>query len=143
MKFRFFIDSNREEEVIIYAHEKTKLIDDIKNLVAENNFELFGFNNREAVKLNLADIYCFVTENNKIYALCENEKFQLKGRLYQLEENLPENFIKINQSCIANMKKIKKFDATFAGTLVVVFKNGYQDFVSRRNVKKVKERLGL
>ncbi len=143
MKCRVFIDKTRDEEVIIYSHEKTKLVEDIENLVSESSFELFGFIEKEAVKINPADVYCFVAENNKIYALCEKEKFQLKQRLYQLEENLSENFIKINQSCIANIKKIKKFDTSFTGTLTVNFKNGYTDFVSRRNVKKVKERLGL
>lgn len=143
MKFRFFIDKSRDEEVIVYAHEKTKLVEDIENLVTENNFDLIGYVDREAVKLDLADVYCFTVENNKIYALCEQEKFLIKNRLYQLEEKLTENFIKINQSCIANVRKIRKFDASFSGTLTVIFKNGYKDFVSRRNVKNVKERLGL
>lgn len=143
MKFRFFIDKSREEEVIVYAHEKTKLVEGIEKLVTENNFELIGYADREAVKLDLADVYCFTVENNKIYAVCENEKYLLKLRLYQIEEKLSENFIKINQSCIANIRKIRKFDASFSGTLTVIFKNGYKDFVSRRNVKNVKERLGL
>lgn len=143
MKFRFFIDKERDEEVIVYAHKKIKLIEDIENLVAENSFELMGFLEREAVKLDLADVYCFISENNKIYAVCEQGKYLLRLRLYQLEENLSENFIKINQSCIANIRKMKKFDASFTGTLTVIFKNGYKDYVSRRNVKRVKERLGL
>lgn len=143
MRFRFFADKEREEEVIVYAHEKTKLIEDIEKLVNENGFELIGYTDREAVKLDLADVYCFTVENNRIYAVCEHEKYLLKARLYQLEEKLPENFIRINQSCIANIRKIRKFDASFSGTLTVVFRNGYKDFVSRRNVKKVKERLGL
>ncbi len=143
MKFRFLIDKNREEEVMVYAHEKTKLVEDIENIVKENNFELIGYADREAVKLDLAEVYCFTVENNKVYAVCENEKYLLKSRLYQVEENLSENFIKINQSCIANVRKIRKFDASFSGTLTVIFKNGYKDFVSRRNIKNVKERLGL
>lgn len=143
MKFRLIIDKSRDEEVIVYANEKKKLIDEIEKLVCENNFELTGFIDREAVKLNLAEVYCFISENNKVFAVCEKEKFLIKYRLYQLEEKLPENFVKINQSCIADIKKIKKFDASFTGVLKVIFKNGYTDFVSRRNVKKVKERLGL
>ena len=143
MKFRLIIDENRDEEVIVYSHEKTKLIEDIENLISENNFELTGFIDREAVKFNLAEVFCFISENNKVFAVCENEKFRLRERLYQLEEKLPENFVKINQSCIANVKKIKKFDTSFTGMLKVIFKNGYTDYVSRRNVKNIKERLGL
>ncbi len=143
MKFRLIIDKNRDEEVFVYAHEKTKLIEDIENLVSENGFELMGFIDREAVKLNLAEVYCFISENNKVFAVCEKERFMLRYRLYQLEEKLPPNFVKINQSSIADIKKIKRFDTSFTGVLKVVFKNGYTDYVSRRNMKKVKERLGL
>ena len=78
-----------------------------------------------------------------MYALTENEKFKIKSRLYQLEEKLDNNFVKINQSCIANIKKIDRFKATVGGSLTVVFENGYVDFVSRRKLKNVKERLGL
>lgn len=143
MKFKIFIDKNHEEEVIIYAHEKSDLIKEIEELVCENNFDIIGFSDKEGVKLNLNEIYCFIVESNKIYALCEQKKFLVKTRLYKLEENLTENFVKINQSCIANIRKIKKFDASISGTLTVTFKNNYIDYVSRRNVKKVKERLGI
>ena len=61
--------------------------------------------------------------------------------MVELEESLPDNFLKINKSCIANIDKIKSFDATITGTLAVNFKNGYRDYVSRRRMKSVKERL--
>lgn len=143
MKLQIVIDPNRDEEIIICAHEKTPLICEIEELVKNNSVDLIGYTENETVKLNLSDIYCFITENNKVYALTENEKYRLKSRLYQIEENLNDNFIKINQSCIANIKKIDKFKATVGGSLTAIFKNGYVDFVSRRNLKNVKERLGL
>lgn len=143
MKFRIFIDKEHEEEILIYAHEKTKLIKNIEQLVYDAAFDLIGYKDREAVRLNTNDVFCFMVEDNKIYALTENEKLQLKYRLYQLEEKLSENFVKINQSCIANISKIDRFDALFTGTLVVKFKNGHTDYVSRRQLKNVKERFGF
>lgn len=143
MKCKIFIDKECEEEVLIYAHEKTKLVQAIENLVAEEEFELIGYKEKEAVRLNLSDISCFSVEDNKIYAFTEREKLFVKCRLYKLEESLPPCFVKINQSCIANIKKIDRFDASFTGSLTVRFKNGITDYVSRRNVKTVKERLGI
>lgn len=143
MDCKVVIDKERKEEVVIYAHEKTKLVEQIESLVLEDPIELIGYKDREAVKLELSEVSCFIVEDNKIYAVCDSDKFIVKSRLYKLEEVLTENFVKINQSCIANIKKIKKFDASFSGSLLVVFQNGYTDYVSRRRLKNIKERFGL
>jgi len=114
----------------------------IEKLVSDNT-ELIGYNGKTAVRINLCEVYCFVTERNKVYAVTEKEKLLMKLRLYQLEEIADENFVKINQSCIANIRMKGRFDASVSGTMRVVFKNGYTDYVSRRQMKTVKERLGL
>ena len=143
MKLRIVIDPNRDEEIVINAREKSHLVCEIEELVKNYSVDLIGYTENETIKLDLNDVYCFYTEDNKVFALMENEKYRLKSRLYQIEENLSDNFVKINQSCIANIKKIDRFKVTVGGSLTVVFKNGYVDFVSRRNLKNVKERLGL
>ena len=142
MNIRIIIDKNREEEILIYAHEKNGLISEIERLVYESTTELIGYKDNEAKKLNLLNVNCFISENNRVFAVTD-EKLQVKLRLYQIEEKLDENFIKINQSCIANIRQIEKVEATFSGSLTVVFKNGYRDYISRRNLKSVKERLGV
>ena len=143
MKCKTVVDPNREEEVIVYVHQRSKLSDDIEEYVTGYSSELIGYLDKSAVKLNQQDIFCIVVENNKIFALTENEKFRLKQRLYTLEEILNKDFVKINQSCIVNIKKIKKFDASFSGALSLTLKNGYKDYVSRRQLKFVKERIGV
>ena len=143
MRCRIFIDKEHEEEILIYTHEKTPLVNRIEKLVSDDSFELIGYKDREAVRLDTAAVICFVAEDNKVFAMTESEKFSLRLRLYQIEENLSDNFVRINQSCIANINKIDRFDASISGTLMVRFKNGYRDFVSRRQVKNIKERFGL
>jgi len=143
MKFNLFIDKKRDEEVLVYAHESSKLTEYIRELCETDGIELIGTKDKESEKLDINDINCFISEENKVYALTSRDRFQIKYRLYQLEEQLPESFVKINQSCIANIKMILRFDASIAGALKVRFKNGYSDYVSRRNLKSVKERLGL
>ena len=143
MKFTVIITNERDEEVVIYAREKTKLIEDIENLIRDNAFELIGYSGYEAVNLRTDEVVCFLVEEGKVYAITDKDRFRLKSRLYQLEETLPENFVKINQSCIANIKKIERFNTSVSGTLLIKFKNGYKDYVSRRQMKAVKERFGL
>ena len=143
MKCTLIITDEHEEEVVIYARERTKLTNDIEVLVCGSVPELIGYKENEVVKLNSDLISCFTVEGSKVYAQTDNEKLQIKLRLYQLEEILPDTFVKINQSCIANIRKIERFDTSVSGTLLIKFKNGYKDYVSRRQMKAVKERFGL
>lgn len=143
MKIKLFIDKEHEEEIIIYAKEKSKLVSQIEELVINNSTQILGFDDKEAVYLNINDVFCFFVEDNKIFALTQNAQYTLKCRLYSLTETLPNNFVKINQSSIININKIKSFNTKISGTLIVNLKNGYTDYVSRRNLKNVKERLGL
>ncbi len=144
MKCTVVIDTNREEEICIFAHKRTSLIEEIEQLAAADGISLIGYDeDKIAVPLKPSEIYCFTVQGNKMIADTENGTFAVRSRLYQLEDTLPHNFVKINQSCIANIRKIQRFDATLGGTLRVVFQNGYTDYVSRRQLKHVKERLGL
>jgi DNA-binding LytR/AlgR family response regulator len=143
MKCTLIITDEHQEEVVIYARERTKLTDDIEALVIGSVPELIGYKENQTVKLSSDSVYCFTVEDNKVYALTDSEKLQIKLRLYQLEEILPDTFVKINQSCIANIRKIERFDTSISGTLLIKFKNGYKDYVSRRQMKAVKERFGL
>ena len=129
--------------LVFKARNGQELIEQIKSLVNESLSQINGFKEKEIFPLSLSEIYCFTVERNKVFALTQNDKFVIRERLYEIEKNLSHDFIKINKSCIANITKIERFDASISGTLMVKFKNGYTDYVSRRSVKTVKERLGL
>ena len=143
MKCTLIITDKHEEEVVVYARERTKLVDDIERLIKDSAFELIGYSGDEAVNFSADEISCFTVEDGRVYALTDSEKLRLKCRLYQLEDTLSKDFVKINQSCIANIRKIARVDTSISGTLLIKFKNGYKDYVSRRQMKAVKERFGL
>lgn len=143
MKCTIFIDKEKNEEVLIYAHEKTSLIERIEKLALSSDIEIIGYTDQIITKLIPTDICCFIVENNKIFALTMYEKFQIKQRLYEIETILDDNFVKINQSCIVNIEKIERFNASVAGSLMVTLKNNYKDYISRRQLKIVKERIGF
>lgn len=143
MKYSLIIDKARDEEITIICHEKTKLIEKIEGLVMTDQIEITGVENDNIVLINLDDVCCFISRNNNVYAMINEHEYKIKKRLYQIEEMQIVNFIKINQSCIANIDNIERFKASFNGALEVIFKNGYKDYISRREIKNVKERLGL
>lgn len=143
MRCEIIIDPVAEERVVIHTRQESELTRAICRLVEERTTRLVGYRGGEIVPLTPAQIVCVTVEGDRVYALCEGEKLQLRQRLYVLEEMLGDGFVKINQSCLANVSKVARFDASVSGNLKVRFQNGYTDYVSRRQVKRVKERFGI
>ena len=143
MKCEVVIDKCEPKRVVIYTDKRSALTETIERLCADDDLSLVGYKDKESVLLDIAKVNCFMVEAEKVFALTNDGRYQLKCRLYQIEDMLSDNFIKINQSCIANIKMIKRFDASISGQLTVYFQNGYRDYVSRRNIKAVKQKFGL
>ncbi|MBQ2735784.1 MAG: LytTR family transcriptional regulator [Clostridia bacterium] len=143
MKCTIVMDKSREEEVVIYLQKPSDLPARIEALLEEGRRELIGYGDKTIVKLDVREVVCFTVEDGRVYAVTAEEKLQLRRRLYELEEMLDADFLKINQSCIANVRKIQRFDVSLGGSLLVIFQNGYRDYVSRRRLKTVKERIGF
>lgn len=83
-------------------------------------------------------------EDDDVYARTENETFRLKNRLYEIESRLdPTSFVRISRSEIINLDQAESFDLSLMGTIEIRMKDGHRSYVARRNVKKLKEVLGV
>ncbi|EEQ78749.1 LytTr DNA-binding domain protein [Staphylococcus warneri L37603] len=71
--------------------------------------------------------------------------FNTKYRLYELEEQLPNTFIRISKSEIVNQHAIIKLQLEANGLIRMYLKNLDDDYTysSRRYLKSIKERLSL
>jgi DNA-binding LytR/AlgR family response regulator len=144
MKYTLHIDPDREEEVIIYARERTSEVDALLGYIDRMDTELLGYGDGgQILPLRPGEVCCFTVEEGRVYALTDKERLAVRLPLYALEESLGKSFVRINQSCLGNIRKISRFDASIGGSLMVTFENGYRDYVSRRQLKTVKERMGI
>ncbi len=146
MKFTLFIDKDREEEVCVYAHEESPTTKKLEEIAKGNDTglrELVGYRNDGIIIFDIDSVYCFYLEDGKLYAMLATDRVHVKKRLYEIEELLPEGFVKINQSAIANISKIERFGVSIGASMTVIYKNGHRDYISRRQLKHVKERIGI
>ena len=146
MKFYLKIDPDAEESVSVVCGRVSETVKRIEALCGEAEaFDgvLYGVDGDEVVPLELSEVICFFTKNNKVYAFVGTREYAVRYRIKQIMECVDDRFVKINQGCIANVRQIQKFVVSFGGALKVVFKNGYTDYVSRRETANLKRRLGL
>ena len=142
MKFKLIIDKEKDEEVVITAHQRTALIDEIEALISKHTDRIPGYTEDDIKMLSVAEIECIPVLDGKTYAIdSKNRRYRLKQRLYELESTLPSTFIRINKSTLANESALDRFTVTYAGSVDAVFKCGYAEYVSRRCFAQIKRRL--
>ena len=142
MKFRLIIDKEKDEEVVVTAHCRTALIDEIEALISKHTDRIPGYTEDNIKMLVVSDIECITVLDGKTYAIdSKNHRYRLKQRLYELEQQLPASFIRINKSALANEARLDRFRVTYAGSVDAVFKCGYTEYVSRRCFAQIKRRL--
>ena len=144
MKFKLIIDKEKDEEVIATVHNRTALIDEIEALVLRHagTDRIPGYTEDDIKMLSVSQIECITVLDGKTYAIdSKNHRYRLKQRLYELEQQLPSSFIRINKSTLANEARLDRFQVTYAGCVDAVFKCGYTEYVSRRCFAKIKRRF--
>lgn len=127
-----------------YSKEVEIIKEAIENLQKNPSEKIVAFKKDEIKILDYKEIARFYSENNKLYLDSKRERYLTKLRIYELEERLPRNkFIKISRSEIVNLDYVEKLDLSFTGTIALKMKDGKVTYVSRRNIKKFKEILGI
>lgn len=84
------------------------------------------------------------TETPRVFVQTETGKYLIKSRLYEVEESLDAgHFVRISNTDIINLRKVRHLDVSLAGTIRVYLAGGIDAFVSRRYMAGIKQRLGL
>ncbi len=135
----------KEPKIIILTDKMTDELNTLVGKISEKSPRILsGFRNDTLEILEQSDIIRLYTAAGKVYAQAENGEYTLRLRLYELEQRLDKDkFVRISNSEIVNLKKVKNFDLSFAGTICVTLSDGTTTYVSRRYVKKIKQVLGI
>lgn len=144
MKFKLLVNPDTDEAVQASVHKRSNFTEKLEQLVmayngadsitayADGEMKLIGFNELE----------CVTVLDGKSFAIdTHGRRYKIRYKLYEAAKLLPSSFIKINKSTIANKKQIDCFKAAFSGSVNVIFKSGYTDYVSRRCFAEIKKEL--
>lgn len=100
-------------------------------------------NNGDIVILQPGDIYMVRVENGETIIYTANKQYRSRKRLYELGQQLGNNFMQISKSTLINLSCMDCIEPGFSGTLLLKLKNGCKDYVSRTYLPEFKKYLGL
>ncbi|MBQ7784313.1 MAG: LytTR family transcriptional regulator [Oscillospiraceae bacterium] len=125
-----------------------EITDEINSVVARLNSSapkmITGIRDNEVRVLAENEIIRVYSSSGRIIAETNDGEYIIRRRLYEMEECLDaERFVRISNSEIVNLKKVKGFDMSFTGTIRVTLSSSSVTYVSRRYVSKIKKLLGV
>lgn len=144
MKIHIDLDDAHEETVLtIQAKEWTEELDELIAMIKRQQPQrLFGIKEDQTVLLDPKTIDYVYAESRKIYAVIAKEHVEVRMKLYEIEQLLsPYQFTRFSKSVIGNLRKIERFELSFNGNLCVYFHSGNKEYITRKYVKSVKEKL--
>lgn len=141
MKIRIELDSKiKENEVVIRCNELKEEIIKIQKIISElidEKKEMVFYKDNTEYYVSIAEILFFETEENSIYAHVLNNVYQVKYKLYELEEILPRNFVRISKSTIVNIDHIYSITRNITSSSLVEFKGTHKKVYASRFYYKV------
>ncbi len=148
MKLNIKIDTSVEEpEALIITPRMSEEVNKIVDYIGKLNEEptvISGVKDDKVEILEQGEFIRAYAEGGKVFVRTEKGLYQVRLRLYELEERLDGSiFVRISNSEIVNLKKVKSIDLSFIGTICMEMSDGEVSYVSRRYVSKIKKILGL
>ena len=146
MKVNLFVSRDIEEP---YADIHTNaLTDNITKAMSilesdDSNEMLVVKRGSDIALLEFSEIFMFRVEDKQVNVYTENQEYIIKKPLYQVEETLTSDFVRISKTTIVNLKKIKRVAPSLKGMMFIELKNGLKDNISRKYLFEFKRALDL
>lgn len=137
------VDSKEEELTLIRAVEKNVDILTAIDLLENGSGGIRGTKNGNTYICKLSQIYYVESVDKRTFIYTRDDCFECQGRLYEMENRLGRDFVRISKSMIVNLHKIRNVSTWAGARMIAVLLNGEQVVISRSYVNGLKIRMGL
>jgi len=146
LKVRIEIDPGIQEcEVTIKCAEVDNQVIGLQKLLSEANTlkpQISFFKEDVEYFLPIDKVLFFETDGGLIRAHTATEEFEVKHKLYELEEMLPSFFLRVSKSTILNTHQVYSITKNLTGASKVEFQGTYKIvYCSRNYYKALKDNL--
>lgn len=138
------IAPGEEEEIIVRCRDMDEALLKLIHEVKTRRGKFTVMDNDKIRQVDAGDIYYFEAVDNKVFLYLEQDVFEVKYRLYEIEMQYEHtDFFRASKSVIINLAKVRQFAPDFGGRFEAQMKNGEKLMISRQYVPALKKRLGM
>ncbi|MBO4477086.1 MAG: LytTR family transcriptional regulator DNA-binding domain-containing protein [Lachnospiraceae bacterium] len=137
-------DPEEEDVIIVRCSSPDERLISMLKTYETSQAGLTGYLEDKIVPIKLQDVFYFEANENRVFAYCDSEVYEIKYKLYELEELFGAgDFLRCSKSMILNMEKIEFLSPHFNGKLEAHLVNGERILISRQYVRDLKAKLSL
>lgn len=149
MKVKFQKDPSLEDEIEVEVRASAES-GIVKRLI--NYLNNFGKKERNLLPVKTSERIVTVKRNELIKVEVQgtrltyytvSEVVKTTGRLYQVLENLNDDFVQVSRHSVINLDYLESLENGFAGNMVAILAEGLKTDVSRRYLPDLERELGL
>ena len=135
------VKSPNEEGVTLQYMRLTKDFEEIKEYVQHKGEALIGYTqNHERVSVRVEDILYFEIVDGIVFAYTVDSVYEIKGRLYQVEEKVSRRTIcRASKAMLVNVEHITSVRTALNGRLYAKMENGEEILITRRYAKEIED----
>lgn len=135
---------DEEDEIIVKCSELDESLLELINSFKKGTAKLSFYQGSKIVFVDETDIYYFESVENRVFAYTESEVYEIKLKLYELEEKYSySDYFRANKAVLVNLDKVVSVSPAFGGRFETTLKNDCKIIISRMYVPKFKEKLGI
>jgi len=136
-------DGLPENEVIIRCGRVDDTIQKLQTYIHSlNKSNLIFYKGQQEYYLPIGEILFFETDGEQVYAHTTNDAFRVKHRLYELEEILPQVFVRAAKGTIVNTSRIYAINRNLTSSSQIRFAGTHkQVYVSRHYYQSMKNKI--
>lgn len=139
------IDDNiSDDEILIKCKEITEGIKRIQKIASDSakQADIHFYKDNTEYYLTLDSVLFFETSGTSIHAHTNDNFYEVKNKLYELENTLPSNFVRVSKLTIINVNHIYSIEKNITSSSSVQFNDTHkQIYVSRNYYKVLKQRI--
>ena len=144
MNIRIIEDIENPLQVIIECRKADEEVMRLKSHIELFDNKLQARLDDKVYLISSADVLYFESVDDRTFLYTQENVYEVKYRLYELEENLSDkDFVRISKSQIVNINKVNSLKPELNRSLTATLINGEVLSISRRYAKALKTLLSI
>lgn len=140
-----YVNSPEEESAILHVYRNHPGVNKLQHIIEKGVYQSITipcFLGKEIYQISCDHILFIESIKEQVFVHTGSMVYEVRKRLYELEELLPNQFTRISRSVIMNLKQVEHYSPLANGLMKATFYNSEEVYISRKYLRLLRTKIG-